>query len=92
MPKKHSSKKQTIDKALAAIVYKKDSALNYTRILAACSTGTYKRSTITTSETDKELRFEIRARDVVALMASTNSILRRLQVIEATNLHAVSAA
>ena len=62
MPKTHSSKKQATDKARSTLVYRKDQALDYTRILASCSTGTYKRSTIAISETGKELKFEIKAR------------------------------
>jgi tRNA threonylcarbamoyladenosine modification (KEOPS) complex Pcc1 subunit len=86
MPKKRSSGKQEIEKARSTIVYRKDSALNYTRILASCSAQAYKRSAITINETDRELRFEVRARDVTALMASVNSILRRLQVVESTKM------
>lgn len=87
MPKKHFSRKQETEKVRSTIVYSKDTALNYTRVLASCSAKAYKRSTITTRETDRELRFEVKATDVTALMASTNSILRRLQVIEATKIH-----
>ena len=91
MPKKRSSKKQKTEnvrqsKAQSTIVYKKDPALNYSRILASCSAKAYKRSVITINENGAELRFEVKATDVTALMASTNSILRRLQVIEATKL------
>jgi tRNA threonylcarbamoyladenosine modification (KEOPS) complex Pcc1 subunit len=86
MPKKRLSKKQEIEKARSTIVYRKDPALNYALILASCSAQAYKRSAITISETDRELRFEVKARDVTALMASTTSILRRLQVIEATKM------
>jgi tRNA threonylcarbamoyladenosine modification (KEOPS) complex Pcc1 subunit len=86
MPRKRSSKKPETEKASSTIIYRKDPALNYSRILASCSAQAYKRSVIATSETGKELRFEVKARDVTALMASTNSILRRLQVIEATRM------
>jgi tRNA threonylcarbamoyladenosine modification (KEOPS) complex Pcc1 subunit len=86
MPRKLSSEKQATERVRSTIVYDKDPSLDYTRILASCSSGAYKRSTIKTSETVNELRFDISAADVVALMASTNSILRRLQVIEATSM------
>ncbi len=87
MPKKHSSKKLEIDKVHSTIVYKKDQALNYTRILASCNAETYKRSTISTTETGRILKFEVKAADVTALIASTNSILRRLQIIEAAKVN-----
>jgi tRNA threonylcarbamoyladenosine modification (KEOPS) complex Pcc1 subunit len=86
MPKRQSSKKQETEKVSTTIVYRKDSGLDYSKVLASCGAQAYKRSSVHVREDGSELRFDVAARDVTALMASVNSILRRLQVIEATKI------
>ncbi len=56
------------------------------RILAAYGYRRYKRSSVRIGEARDRLRIEISAQDVTALMASTNTVLRELQIIEATKL------
>ncbi len=86
MQKKHSLEKQATETARVTIEYLKDPSLNYSRILASCTAKAYKRSAIVVKETGNVLKFEVSAKDVTALIASTNAVLRRLQVIASTRI------
>lgn len=66
------------------ITLEKEKDLNYTKILGK-NIG-HSRSTIKIKEGKTELIIEIYANDATALRASANSILRDLQVIEATKI------
>ena len=65
------------------LIIKKEPGLKYTKVLSG---ATHNRSTISMIESKDTLTIEIKAKDATALRASTNSILRDLQVIEATRL------
>lgn len=66
------------------ITLPKDGSISYTKILGKFPIQ--KRSTIIIKESKTTLIISIKAKDATALRASTNSILRDLQVIEATKL------
>jgi tRNA threonylcarbamoyladenosine modification (KEOPS) complex Pcc1 subunit len=71
------------------ILVKKDPKIKYLKILSQKSRK--ERSTISLKEYRTKLIIEVRAKDATALRASTNSILRGLQVIEATKQHSKTA-
>ncbi len=64
------------------LTIKKGTPLNYSRILGASKI--HKRSSTKLKESEENLIIEISATDIAALRASSNSILRDIQVIEAT--------
>jgi tRNA threonylcarbamoyladenosine modification (KEOPS) complex Pcc1 subunit len=66
------------------IVLDKEPKLNYSKILGK-NLG-HSRSAIKITESKSALTIEITAKDATALRASANSILRDLQVIEATKI------
>lgn len=66
------------------LVLTKQGKLNYSKILGRSIK--HDRSSITLKETKERLTISIKAKDTTALRASTNSILRDLQVIESTKL------
>lgn len=66
------------------IILEKEPNLRYTRIFG--KNKGHGRSTVKIKENGKRLIIEIAAKDATALRASANSILRDLQVIEATKL------
>lgn len=70
-------------KITATITYRKEPGITYARIFSAQG-GKHERSSVSMKETADLLTFEIRANDVAAMAASANSILRALQIIEAT--------
>jgi tRNA threonylcarbamoyladenosine modification (KEOPS) complex Pcc1 subunit len=66
------------------LVIAKDPKINYRKILG--NSLKHERSTTAIKEEKETLIVEITAADLTALRASANSILRDLQVIEATEL------
>lgn len=82
MGRKVSSKRQKIDVYRCIIMLPAASRLEY---LTALQGGKYKRSSITVASTASGASIEIRASDATALRASANSVLRDLQVIEASS-------
>ncbi|MGD0728513.1 MAG: KEOPS complex subunit Pcc1 [Candidatus Micrarchaeaceae archaeon] len=66
------------------LIINKEKALEYSKILSIKTE--HKRSNIKLKEIKGTLFIEISAKDATALRASANSILRDLQVIEATKL------
>jgi len=66
------------------LVIKKRSKLNYSRILG--KGREHRRSSTKLKESKDRIIVEIAAKDLAALRASANSILRNIQVIEATKL------
>ena len=68
---------------LKLVIGKSDST-NYSKILGKKST--HRRSTISIKEDRDALTIEITATDTTALRASVNSILRNIQVADATIL------
>lgn len=66
------------------IILAKEPKINYARMLG--KNAKHDRSAVKIKEGSKELVIEITAKDATALRASANSILRDLQVIEATKL------
>lgn len=65
------------------IVISKEENLNYSRILNRKMR--YPRSDLAIKETKDTLKITITAKDATALRASSNSVLRDLQVIEAAS-------
>ena len=78
MPKEQKST------AYLKLVLKKETNLNYSKILGASKS--HKRSSTKLKESKGSLTIEISAMDLAALRASANSILRDMQVIESTNI------
>ncbi|MDE1870685.1 MAG: CTAG/PCC1 family protein [Candidatus Micrarchaeota archaeon] len=66
------------------LVIRKTDEVNYSKILG--DNKRHRRSAISIRENGKMLIIEIKASDLTALRASANSILRNLQVINATRL------
>jgi tRNA threonylcarbamoyladenosine modification (KEOPS) complex Pcc1 subunit len=64
------------------LILVKEPNINYSRIFK--KQIQHQRSTVTVSQTKRHLVIEIKARDATALRASANSLIRNLQVIEAT--------
>lgn len=74
--------KDQTGKAYLRLILKKETDLNYSKILGLGKA--HKRSSTHLKELKDKLIIEIVAADLAALRASTNSILRDIQVIEAT--------
>jgi tRNA threonylcarbamoyladenosine modification (KEOPS) complex Pcc1 subunit len=74
----------TKSKLQLKLILKKEQKLNYTRILT--KSLRHKRSNISIKETKDKLIIKIKAEDATALRASINTLIRDLQVIEATKL------
>ena len=66
------------------LLVSKEKGLSYLKILT--KNKTHSRSSVKITENGKTLNIEINAKDSTALRSSINSILRDLQVIEATKL------
>ncbi len=71
------------------ITIKKDPKIKYLKILS--QKGKKERSTTSLKEKGSELIIKIAAKDATALRASVNSVLRDLQVIEATKIKSKGA-
>ncbi len=78
------------DQLKLELILKKEPRLRYTRILS--TKNRQGRSAVTINETKNSIIIKIKAPDATALRASANSILRDLQVIEATDLTRRSSA
>jgi Transcription factor Pcc1 len=66
------------------LILKREPKLKYTKLLSARTKQG--RSTIHITQTKQSIIIEINAHDATALRASTNSLLRDLQVIESTRI------
>ena len=71
--------------ASAEITIQKNPSTDYKKILALSSGGVRARSSTKASEIGGTLRITITAKDMIALRASMNSIMRDLQVIAAVD-------
>ncbi len=67
----------------ATIIIQKRAKMSYKKILGEIKE--HKRSGINISETDSELKITIETKDITALRASLNAIIRDVQVIEGAN-------
>jgi tRNA threonylcarbamoyladenosine modification (KEOPS) complex Pcc1 subunit len=86
-PKKQMLQKSKAKGAAFELILKlnKEEKLNYKKILG--NNTKHNRSSVEFKESEKELIIKITAKDATALRASTNSILRDLQVIESTKIN-----
>ncbi len=82
MAKKISSRKQQTDRYTCTITLPGVEASEYAAVLQG---GRYKRSDITLKRSASAFIIEIRASDATALRASANSVLRDLQIFEASS-------
>lgn len=79
-----SSPRTLVNSADAKIVVRKGLDINIKRIITSANLKDFERSRATLSETKGAFTVTIKAKDLTALRASINSIMRELKVVEET--------
>lgn len=85
MKQQKNSPTKLVNNAEAKITIKKGTEIKLKNIISQTNIKNFDRSNTTVSETAKEFIITIKAKDLTALRASVNSILRDLKVVEETS-------
>lgn len=84
MTQQKSSSRRLVNSASAKIVVGKGAKVRIKSIITSANIKNFERSRATLSETDNAFTITIVAKDLTALRASLNSIMRELKIVEET--------
>ncbi|MGI0134123.1 MAG: KEOPS complex subunit Pcc1 [Candidatus Micrarchaeaceae archaeon] len=86
MKRQTGSSRRLVNSADAKIVVRKGLGISISRIIKSANLKSFERSYATISETKDAFTITIKAKDLTALRASINSIMRELKAVEETCL------